>query len=129
MSSKQRLIGWIGLVLLVSGCVTTRIVNLTPYQVSRTPDGLYLFEARWKSNLRTIIPGSMKAYVVIGTNFFAMHRVPGTTDRWEATVPLSPTNRFVHYWYKFTYLYKAIPEPKPDSTCTPTYTLEILPSP
>lgn len=108
------------------GCIKTRIINLTPHTLPRSNNGLYLFEAEWDSNLRTVIPETLEMYVVINTNLFKMHRIESLTNRWEAWIPISPTQSVIRYHYKAYYQYKAIPTARPDSVLTSTYTLEIV---
>ncbi|MCD6339785.1 MAG: hypothetical protein J7M29_10455 [Verrucomicrobia bacterium] len=118
---------WGALILAAAcGCATNRITNLTPSQLPRSPNGLYTFEARWDSNQRSLRKRTLKGYVVIRTNFYPMHKIPRTLNRWEAVVPIPETNRFVNYRYKFEYLYNSIPIPRPDSKLSPSYQLQII---
>ena len=113
--------------LLVSaGCMTRRITNMTPRQATRTPDGLYRFEARWDSNQRAIREDSFTPHVVVGTEFHPMQRTLLTTNRWEAWVPIPADRKFVNYQFKFDYRYNSIPRPRPDSRTSSTYQLEVL---
>ena len=112
--------------LLITGCTSTRITNLTPSRAPRSADGLYSFEARWDSNQRSIRPDSFTPFVVVGMKFYPMQRTALTTNRWEALVPLPDDRRFVNYQFKFNYQYNSFPRPRPDSRVTQTYQLEII---
>ncbi len=112
--------------LLITGCTSTRITNLTPSRAPRSADGLYSFEARWDSNQRAIRPDSFTPFVVVGMKFYPMQRTALTTNRWEALVPLPDDRRFVNYQFKFNYQYNSFPRPRPDSRVTQTYQLEII---
>lgn len=112
--------------VLVTGCTTNKITNVTPRQVYRTPDNIYRIEARWDSNQRSIRPDSLEPKVVVGRDFYSMELTPETRNRWEALVPVPADQRFVTYRFKFDYLYNAIPVPRPDSKASPTYQMEII---
>lgn len=112
--------------LVVTGCTSTQITNLTPRQAVRSPEGLVAFEARWDSNQRAIREDSFQPYVVIGTDFHPMQRTAFTANRWEVLVAV-PTNRpFVNYHYKFDYQVQGFGRRLPNSRSTGTYQLEVL---
>ncbi len=111
--------------LLFAGCTTNKITNLTPKIAPRNADGLYPVEARWDSNQRSVRPDTIKAQVVVGTDFYPLQRTPLTQNRWEGVVPLSPGQRFLTYHFKFNYLYDSIPIARPDSKLSQTYQLEV----
>lgn len=106
--------------------MTRRITNLTPRQVPRTADGLYLFEARWDSNQRAIRSDSFAPYVVLGTQFYPMQPTLLTSNRWEAWVPVPEDRQFVNYHFKFNYAYNSFPQPQPDSVNSGTYQMEVI---
>lgn len=112
--------------LLLCGCVSNRVANLTPRQAVRTPDGLYLLEARWRSNQQSLRKDTLSPKVMVGTNFYPMVRTPNTVNRWEALVPAPADARFLRYRFKFDYEYNAIPAPRRDSKLSPPYQLEIV---
>lgn len=120
-----KLLFWLFPALLV-GCTTSEIVNLTPTQEMQTATGLYRFEAAWKTDQRSIRPGSLKGNVVIGLKSYPMQRTPLVADRWETFIPLGTNESVIHYRYKFDYLYNSIPQPKPDSKLSREYDLRIL---
>jgi len=124
--SILRVLSVLSLPLLLGGCISNSVVNLTPRQAVRTPDNLYLVEASWKSNEQALRPDSLEPKVMIGTQFYPMERTPNTKNRWEALVPGPADARFFNYRFKFDYLYNAIPIPRRDSKLSPTYQLEIV---
>jgi hypothetical protein len=128
MQSSQW-IRWASLawVVLATGCLSTRITNLTPRQVVRPADGLVSFEARWDSNQRAIREDSFRPYVVVGGEKFPMQRTLLTSNRWEALVPVPPDRRFVNYHFKFDYEIQGFGKRHPDSRLSAGYQLEILP--
>ncbi len=99
---------------------------MTPRQIPRSQDGLYLFEARFDSNQRAIRPDSFTPYVVLGTNFHAMQPTLLTSNRWEAWVPLPSDQSRINYHFKFNYLYNSIPRPREDSLNSQTFQLEVI---
>jgi hypothetical protein len=111
--------------LLFAGCTTNKITNLTPKIAPRSADGLYPVEARWDSNQRSVRPDTIKAQVVVGTDFYPLQRTPLTQNRWEGVVPVPPSQRFLTYHFKFNYLYDSIPIARPDSKLSQTYQLEV----
>lgn len=123
-----RLKAWVPLTLLIlgTGCLSTRITNLTPRQVARPPDGLVSLEAHWDSTLRAIREDSFRPYVVVGGQTYPMQRTPLTSNRWEALVPVPPGQRFVNYYFKFDYEVQGLGKRRPDSRLSAGYQLEIL---
>jgi len=112
-------------VVLATGCLSTRITNLTPRQVVRPADGLVSFEARWDSNQRAIREDRFRPYVVVGRKV-PMQRTLLTSNRWEALVPVPPDRRFVNYHFKFDYEIQGFGKRHPDSRLSAGYLLEIL---
>lgn len=108
------------------GCTTSRITSVTPRHAVRSPDNLYMIEARWDSNQRAIREDSFRPYVVIGTEFHPMERTPNTMNRWETVISVPPDQRHVNYRFRFDYLYNAIPVPRADSKLSKTYQLTVL---
>lgn len=124
-----RLLNWLGLgfaLVLLSGCTSNKISNMTPKVLHRTPDGLYTFEARWDTNQRACLDETMKSFVVVDREFHPMQRVALTTNRWEAVVPVPADKRFLNYRFKFDYLVNGFGKKHPDSRMTPTYQVEFV---
>ena len=94
---------------LVAGCAPS-YVNLTPRTVPPAPENVHLFEVQWSSPRTGANNPDVRAYVTIGTNFFPMARIPNTSDRWEAKVPLPPDATSVPYRYRFDYTYPGTPQ-------------------
>ncbi|MEW6160394.1 MAG: hypothetical protein AB1813_23410 [Verrucomicrobiota bacterium] len=111
--------------ILLAGCSTT-VTNLTPRQTTRNSNGLYLFSVMLDSNQQSLRRDSIKPYVIIGSEAYPMQPIPMLQNRWEAYVPVPPNEGFVHYRYKFDYLYNRIPQPQASSKLSDTYQLQIL---
>jgi hypothetical protein len=122
---SNRWFSFVLLPLLLAGCTTNQITNLTPRIAHRNADGLYRVEVRWDSTQRSIRPDSFKPQVVVGPEFYPLQLTPLTQNRWEGLVPAPAGQRFVTYHFKFNYLYNSIPMPRADSRLSQTYQLEI----
>ena len=100
--------------LLLAGCTTTTVTNLTPSQQPRNSTGLYPFEAILDSNQQS------------GAESYPMRRTSLMKNRWEAIVPIPGDKEFVNYQYKFDYEYRSIPNHRPNSKMSSAYQLQIL---
>ena len=112
--------------LLLSGCTTTTITNLTPSQLQRNPNGFYPFEAAWDSRQYTIRKESIRPSVIIEENTYPMQPAPVLKNRWEAMVPIPADKKFVYYRYKFDFDYDSIPQKRSSSKLSSPYRLEII---
>ena len=112
------------LAAVLAGCAP-RYVNLTPRQLPRTPENVHLFEVQWDTPRTGADNAEVKAYVVMGTEFHPMRRVPNTAGRWEARVPLPPDRASVPYYYKFDYTYPGSPHRVSASDRSPEYRLTV----
>ena len=109
----------------LAGCSTT-ITNLTPSNLPRNANDLYPFEVQFKTSQKSIRENTVQPYVVIGAEVYPMQPTPMLSNRFEAQVPVSPTNNYVYYRYKFDYKYDRIPLAGESSRLSPTYQLEIV---
>ena len=112
--------------LLLVGCGTTAIVNLTPSRLPRKDNGQYPFGVEWASRKQSLIKDSIKAYVVIGLDQYPMQRTPLLTNRWETLVPIAGDKDIVIYRYKFDFEYQGFPARQADSKLSKVYQLFIL---
>lgn len=123
---RSILLGIAGAALLLTGCTTNRITNLTARSLPRSADGLYTFEASWHSDQRTVLTNTITPWVtLVDGGHYPMERVRPTQDRWEAVVPIPPNKHFINYRYKFDYQYNSIPVPRKDSKLSAPYQVEI----
>jgi len=112
--------------LLLVGCGTTAITNLTPSRLPRKDNGQYAFGVEWASRQQSLIKDSIKPYVIIGLDQYPMERTPLLTNRWETLVPIPTDKDSVIYRYKFDYEYRGFGERQPDSKLSKVYHLFIL---
>ena len=117
------------LALGIAGCATTQttITSLTPKREYRNPTGLYSLEAALNSRQQTLRWDSIKAGVMVGTEFYPMRMTTLMTNRWETLVPIPPGATALTYRFKFDFDYNAFGSPpKADSKLSPVYKLQIM---
>ena len=112
--------------LLLVGCGTTAITNLTPSRLPRKDNGQYAFGVEWASRQQSLIKDSIKPYVIIGLDQYPMQRTPLLTNRWETLVPIPADKDSVIYRYKFDYEYQGFPARHPESKLSKVYQLFLL---
>lgn len=112
--------------LLLVGCVTnTSVTNLTPTRAKRTPNNLYLIEYEWRSNQQSMRADSITPTVVVGTDMYPMRRIPRMKNRWEAYIPVPPSQKSVMYHIKVDYEYNDFGKRGKGSIKTEEYKLNI----
>ncbi len=126
MMTIRKLVPVLLLLLLPVGCVTNTITNLTPRQLSRNANGLYLFEVALDSNQQTLRDETIQAQVLIGMNSYPMEPVLMLKNRWEALVPHAATNRIVNFQFKLNYTYNRFGSPGTASILSQSYSVEII---
>ncbi|HAB19929.1 MAG TPA: hypothetical protein PLX89_17905 [Verrucomicrobiota bacterium] len=119
-----RLLWVVATVALVNGCTPTS-TNLTPRNVARTPSDVYHFETQWETSRRGVSGSDVQAYVVIRDTMYPMKRVAGTVDRWEADVPVPPSQTVIPYQFKYDYTYPTLTKRKVSSDLSPQYFLDL----
>ena len=125
MLNPKKLLPLLLFSLLLAGCTTTPITNLTPSRLPRKDNGQYPFAVEWNSYQQSLVKESIKAYVVIGLDQYPMQRTPMLTNRWETLVPVAPDREVVTYRYKFDYEYRGFPTHELDSKLSKYYQLFI----
>ncbi|MDB6064770.1 MAG: hypothetical protein JWR26_978 [Pedosphaera sp.] len=112
--------------LLLTGCTTATLTNLTPHQEFRNASGLYPVEAAMASRQQTLRWDTVRPNVVVDTEFLAMRPTLLMTNRWETLIPVPPGKNVVYYRFKFDYDYLSMGARKSDSVRSPVYRLQIL---
>lgn len=114
--------------LLLTGCTTPgTFTHMTPSQQPRNPDNLYAVETGFDSQQQSLRWDSIKAYVLVNGQPFALRPVPMVRNRWEGLIRVPPTANSVTYRFKFDYLYNTFGDtPKPNSAWSSTYTLKVI---
>lgn len=111
--------------VVLVGCVTNTVTNLTATTQARDPKGMYRVEYQWDSTQQTVRPGSIKPYVVVGQEEYEMKPVMKMDNRWEAWIPVPPNRNSVDYQFKVNYEYSAFGAIKPACKLTKDYQLLI----
>jgi hypothetical protein len=111
--------------LLLAGCATSRITNLTPQQLPRNSTGLYPVEMVWESTRASIRPETVQPVVQIGLESFPMKQVNLQPKRWETLIPVPAGSDTVNYRIRVDYQYRGIPVSRADSRLSDTYRLKV----
>ena len=119
---------WVAAVfgLLLTGCGTSRVTNLTTTRQPRNPSGVYPVEFIWETDQTTVVEGSIKPFVVIGFDFFPMRPSLGINNRWETVIPVSADKKSIVYHFKVEYQYRTFGTPEKSSKLSPSYRLDIV---
>jgi len=119
---------WIAAVLglVLAGCVTSRITNLTTSRQPRNVSGVYPVEFAWDSDQTTIIDGTIKPVVVVGFDMYPMRPALGINNRWETVIPVPKDKNFITYHFKVEYQYRAFGKPEKSSKLSQDYRLDIM---
>ena len=112
--------------VVLVGCTTSTITNLTPRQLPRASTGLYPVEAMFQSNQRTLDHSSMKPLVIFNNQAYPMSKTKLVEGRWETLVPIPRGTQVINYHFKFDYNYNAIMMRNADSKLSPPYQLKIV---
>jgi hypothetical protein len=127
-AQAMRKFSWIAVVcaLVLTGCETSRITNLTTTRQPRNASGVYPVEFVWDSNQSSIIESSIKPFVVIGTDIYPMRPSIGIANRWETVIPVPADKAFTIYHFKVDYQYRAFGSPEKSSKLSNSYRLDIV---
>jgi len=91
--------------VLLTGCTTLTITNLTPSVLPRNENNLYPVEMEITSNQHTLREASITPTVVIGFDVYPMQPTPLLSNRWETMVPVAKDQRVAHFRFKVDYEY------------------------
>ena len=111
--------------LLLTGCTTT-FTRLTPLQQTRNPNNLYPVEVQFDTTQQSLRQDSIKPFVLVNGEPYALQPVPMVENRWEGFVPVPAGVNTVNFRFKFDYLDNSVgSSPKPSSAWSPMYQLRI----
>src|SRR6267154_2650376 len=105
MLTVKRLSSVLLLALLMAGCTTTTITNLTPQEEFRNPNGLYPVDAALASQQQTLRWNSIRPQVFVKTEFYPIPPTPLITNRWKTFTPVPPDRNVIYYRLKFEFDY------------------------
>ena len=112
--------------ILLAGCATTTLTNLTPRQLPRNANGIYTFEVLLDTRQQTLRQETLKPYVLIGFNAYPMDPSLMMKNRWEALIPIAADKKFVSYRYKFDYNYDRFGPRGNSSKLSQQYQVDIM---
>ena len=112
-------------VLLLCGCGSITITNLTPSTLPRNPDGNYPIEMVINSNQQTLRYDSIQPYVVMGWEFYPMVQTLNIRNRWETLVPVPADKDITHYRFKVNYEYNDFGKRGQGSKMSTEYKLSV----
>ena len=112
--------------LVLSGCATSSVTNLTTTRHTRNPSGVYPVEFVWDTSQQTVIAESIKPYVVVGYDFYPMRPSLGISNRWETVIPVAADKKSVFYHFKVDYQYRTFGKPEKSSKLSPSYRMDIV---
>ena len=127
----MRNFAWIAAVfgLVLAGCETTRVTNLTTTRQPRNPSGVYPIEFVWDNYQQSIIESSVKPYVLVtvasGYESYPMRPALDIKNRWETVIPAGADKTKVIYRFRVDYEYRAFGKPEKDSRLSQDYRLDI----
>ena len=123
----KRLLPVLVIALLLTGCATTTITNLTAKQTLRNDKNLYPVEVALASRQQTMRWPTIKANTIMENEVYTMRLTSLMTNRWETLIPIPPGKSTILYRFKFEFMYDAFGSPgKMDSLLSPIYKLQIL---
>lgn len=114
------------LAVVLSGCVTNTITNLTPSQQLRNTNNLYMVEFVWDSNQQTMRDWTVSPVVMVGFDSYEMRPTLGMKNRWEVGVPIAEDQSAIQYHFKVDYEFNRFGDPGVASKKSRIYTLEVL---
>jgi hypothetical protein len=112
--------------LVLSGCVTSQITNLTATRLPRNASGVYPVEFAWDSSQQSIIESSIKPSVIIGTDVYPMRPALSIANRWETVIPIPADKNFTVYHFKVDYQYRDFGRVEKSSRLSNSYRLDIV---
>jgi len=112
--------------LLLIGCASTTITNLTPTTLLRNANGLYPVEMQMDTSQQTLRTDSVTPMVIVGEESYAMKQTLKTHNRWEALVPIPANVNSLTYKFKVNYLYNRFGKPGAGSKLSDEYHLSIV---
>ncbi|MDB6094433.1 MAG: hypothetical protein JWM32_1995 [Verrucomicrobia bacterium] len=88
---------------LFSGCETVVLTNLTPASLPENPSQIYTITLRVTPKVNTIIPGSLKARIVIDAQNYAMTKSPLADGLYEFDYQLPAGREDIAYYFLVNY--------------------------
>jgi hypothetical protein len=111
--------------LLLAGCSTPRITNLTPRQQERNANNLYPVEVALDSRQQTLRWETIRPQIIVGNQAYPMRPTPLMTNRWEGLVPVPANQNWAYYRYHFDYTYNSFGAPRSGTAVSKEFPLRV----
>lgn len=85
--------------VLLTGCETTAVMNLTPPTLPQNPSHIYTITASFVPRQRSIIPASIQPRIIIDGQSFNMTRSAAAPNVWEFDYQLPPGRTTASYYF------------------------------
>ncbi len=102
----RRICLWLGAALalgFMTGCEAVKITNLTPSTLPENPSHIYTLSARITTHTPALIPGSLRAHVVVDGQSFEMQPSPLGADIFEFDYQVGPGRTELAYYFLTTF--------------------------
>lgn len=89
--------------VLLGGCATMSLTNLTPSSLPENPSGIYTFTLRVTPKSATVVPDSIAPHIVVGAESHDMQKSESVPGVYEFDCKLPPGQDSVGYYYLVSY--------------------------
>jgi hypothetical protein len=89
--------------LLLGGCATMGLTNLTPSSLPENPSGIYTFTLRVTPKSATVVPDSIAPHIVVGAESHDMQKSESVPGIWEFDYKLPPGQDSIGYYFLVSY--------------------------
>ncbi|QYM80513.1 cell surface protein [Horticoccus luteus] len=121
ISLARKICLWLGIllgVMLLSGCDSVVLTNLTPGSLAENPSQIYTITLRVTPKIRTIVPGSVAPHIIIDGENHAMTASALGANLWEYEYHLPPGRDEIAYYFLVNYSVEHADVSKPAETYT-----------
>ncbi len=104
-SHARRFFLGLGLIssILLSGCNTTAVTNLTPNSLRANPSHIYTISARIKPRVANYVPGTVLPSIIINSQRYRMTKSPLGEDIFEFDYQIPAGQTELKYYFEYTY--------------------------
>jgi hypothetical protein len=89
--------------LLLGGCATIGLTNLTPSSLPENPSGIYTFTLRVTPKSTTVVPDSIVPHIVVGAESHDMQKSDSVPGIYEFDYKLPPNQSAIPYYFLVSY--------------------------
>jgi hypothetical protein len=89
--------------VLLGGCATMGLTNLTPSSLPENPSGIYTFSLRVTPKSTTVVPDTIAPHVVVGAESHDMVKNPTVPGIYEFDYKLPPGQTSIGYYFLVSY--------------------------